>query len=90
MCHASIADQGSWLRTVVTGYLNYYAIPGNFPSLNVFTRETARKWLRSLRRRGDRRKLSWGRFKPILALWIPRIRIVHPYPSVRFQAKYPT
>lgn len=62
MRHVSIKDQGTWLRTVVTGYLSYFAIPGNFPSLNVFTRETERNWLRSLRRRGDHRKLSWARF----------------------------
>jgi len=85
-----IQDQGRWLRTVVTGYLNYFAIPGNFPSLNTFIQQTHRNWLRSLRRRGDRRKLSWARFAPIVATWIPRPQILHPYPNQRFQAKYST
>ncbi len=90
MRHAPLEDQGKWLRTVVTGYVNYFAIPGNFPSLQTFVRETVRNWLHSLRRRGDRRKLSWARFAPVVAYWIPRLQILHPYPSTRFQAKYPT
>jgi len=90
MCHAPVQDQGRWLRTVVTGYLNYFAVPGNFPSLQTFVRETVRNWLHSLRRRGDRRKLTWHRFAPIVAYWLPRPRILHPYPSTRFQAKYLT
>ncbi len=90
MRHAPIVDQGRWLRTVVTGWLNYFAVPGNFASLATFVRELDRHWLRALRRRGDRRKLTWARYKSIAKYWIPRPRILHPYPGSRFQAKYPT
>jgi hypothetical protein len=90
MCHASIADQGRWLHTVVKGWLNYFAVPGNYASLETFVRELDRHWLRTLRRRGDRRKFTWERFAPIAKYWIPRPRILHPYPNARFRAKYLT
>jgi hypothetical protein len=34
--HDPIAQTGTWLRSVVQGYFNYYAVPGNLDSLAVF------------------------------------------------------
>ena len=44
--HERIADTGKWLRSVVQGYFNYHAVPGNFDALQTFRREVARSWLR--------------------------------------------
>jgi len=34
--HDSIARTGAWLRQMLKGHLNYYAVPGNDPSLRCF------------------------------------------------------
>jgi hypothetical protein len=34
--HDEIEDVGLWLRNVITGYNQYYAIPGNFDALNTY------------------------------------------------------
>ena len=34
--HEPIAETGEWLKTVVRGYYQYYAVPGNTASLSVF------------------------------------------------------
>lgn len=87
--HARIAETGTWLRSVVQGYFNYHAVPGNFAALETFRREVARAWLAALRRRGQRRPLSWARFGPIIDHFLPVPRILHPYPGVRFDARHP-
>jgi len=84
-----IGELGTWLRSVVQGYFNYHAVPGNFAALETFRREVARAWLAALRRRGQRRPLSWARFGPIIDHFLPVPRILHPYPGVRFDARHP-
>jgi hypothetical protein len=37
--HERIAETGDWLRSVVQGYFNDHAIPGNFRALQTFRRE---------------------------------------------------
>jgi hypothetical protein len=40
-----IEPTGNWLKPVVRGYYNYYAVPGNLPRLRMFRRATAQYWL---------------------------------------------
>jgi RNA-directed DNA polymerase len=87
--HEKIAETGKWLRSVVQGYFNYHAIPGNFATLQTFRREVARAWLEALRRRSQRDRLPWERFRSILDRYLPLPRILHPEPGVRFDARYP-
>jgi len=87
--HERIAETGDWLRTVVQGYFNYHAVPGNFVALQTFRREVARAWLAALRRRSQRHRLPWERFRSIIERYLPLPRILHPEPGVRFDAKYP-
>jgi group II intron reverse transcriptase/maturase len=87
--HEPISAQGRWLGAVVRGYFNYHAVPGNAASLDAFRTQSVRLWLRALRRRGQRRRLNWERFSRIVSHWIPRPRILHPYPNARFYAKHP-
>ena len=86
--HERIAETGKWLRSVVQGYFNYHAIPGNFAALRVFRREVARSWLDTLRRRSQRHRLPWELFQTILDRFLPLPRILHPEPTARFDAKY--
>ena len=87
--HEPVATLGKWLRSVVQGYFNYYAVPGNIFSLGEFRTEINRLWLKALKRRSQRFKLNWERFDKLVMRWIPRARILHPYPEERFYAKYP-
>ena len=87
--HEPVATLGKWLRSVVQGYFNYYAVPGNIFPLGEFRTEINRLWLKALKRRGQRFKLNWERFNKLVLRWIPRARILHPYPEQRFYAKYP-
>jgi group II intron reverse transcriptase/maturase len=81
--HQSIPDQGKWLGHVVRGYYNYYAVPMNFRSLAVFRTEIAKRWRRVLSRRSEWADLNWARMNQLIDEWLPRPRILHPWPSLR-------
>jgi RNA-directed DNA polymerase len=86
--HQPIAMVGQWLRAVVQGYFNYFAVPGNFPRLNSFVREVTRLWWHVVRRRSQH-GLKPAVFYRIAAQYLPRPAILHPYPTERFYAKHP-
>lgn len=82
--HTSVPDQGRWLGSVVRGYFNYHAVPGNIQALTQFRRLVTRAWWRALRRRSHKaRRLTLVRMRKLEATWIPRARILHPYPNQR-------
>jgi group II intron reverse transcriptase/maturase len=87
--HRPIPEQGSWLRRVVQGWFNYHATPGNSAALEAFRTQAARGWLHALRRRSQRHRMPWERFGKLVIRWLPRPRILHPYPNDRFYAKHP-
>lgn len=85
--HLKIAEQGRWLRSVIQGWLNYHAVPGNSARLDSFRKHVARLWLRALRRRSQKgkRRWNWTRLQLHLTRWFPKPRILHPYPEERFK-----
>jgi len=85
--HAPKAATGKWLKQVVTGYYRYHAVPGNLCALTRFRWRVGQLWWQALRRRTQRRKLTWTQLVPSLDNWIPRARAVHPYPNARFDAR---
>ena len=87
--HLPILQQGTYLRSVVQGFLNYHAVPGNMPALETYRRECVRLWLAALRRRSQRTRMNWRRFRPWVDRLIPSPAILHPYPNARFYAKHP-
>jgi group II intron reverse transcriptase/maturase len=87
--HESIKDTLKWLQSVVRGYFQYHAVPGNEHRLRAFRKDVLRLWLHRLRRRSQRSRWTWERFLERLAVQIPFAQIEHPYPSVRFDAKHP-
>ncbi len=87
--HLPIREQGKWLRSVVQGHLNYYAVPGNLKAVTSFVRELSRMWLMALRRRSQKARMTWDRFAQLLSRWMPRIENKHPYPEQRFAAIHP-
>jgi RNA-directed DNA polymerase len=87
--HDSIPRTGQWLRSVVQGYFNYHAVPGNIDSLAVFRDRVILLWRTILIHRSQRHRLTWMRMQTLADRWIPRPRVLQPYPGVRFDAIHP-
>jgi RNA-directed DNA polymerase len=87
--HEPVVDMGKWLKSVVQGYFNYYAVPGNLDSLGLFRARVIRLWRRVLIQRSQRHKLNWARMRRLHERWIPSPRVLHPYPEARFDAIHP-
>jgi len=83
--HAPTKTVGAWLRQVMNGHMQYFAVPGNTYAVSSFRAKVVRLWLKSLRRRSQRgRKLTWERYEKLIDAWFPKVRVLHPYPAVRF------
>src|SRR5271156_6486839 len=87
--HQPVAEVGKGLRSVVKGYFNYHAVPGNMDSLNSFRAQVIWHWYRALRRRSQCNRMIWERFLSLVGRWIPSAKILHPHPNVRFDVKHP-
>lgn len=87
--HDPAPKTGEWLRLVVQGYYNYYAVPGNLDSLGVFRDRPLRFWGQSLRRRSQKRRPTWACRVALADRWLPHPRVLHPYPADRFAASHP-
>jgi group II intron reverse transcriptase/maturase len=85
--HLPIPVQGQWLKSVVQGHMAYYSVPGNTRAVGAFRHQLTRHWLKALRRRSQKTRVTWARMRRIAARWLPQARVMHPYPSVRFAAK---
>jgi RNA-directed DNA polymerase len=84
--HLSVAELGKWLRSVVQGYFNYHAVPGNLASLRSFRSQVIRRWMRPLRRPEESDDVATTRgYRRARAL---KPGILHPYPNLRFDAKH--
>jgi RNA-directed DNA polymerase len=85
--NAPLGETGRWLTRVVRGWLNYHAIPGNMVRLQQFLKCVTRLWLRQLRRNSQRHRWTWQRMSALVGRYLPRPRILHPYPHQRFRAR---
>jgi group II intron reverse transcriptase/maturase len=87
--HQPIPEQGRWLWHVVRGYFNYHAVPTNTRALAVFRAEIARSWHRVLSRRSQKANLARARMDKLIDDWLPKPRILHPWPDKRFAVTHP-
>ncbi len=83
--HEPIAETGKWLRSVLTGYYQYFAVPGNIPVLKRFRTQVSRQWFRALEQRSQRRP-TWEKLGKVIDQWLPIPQIVHAFPDERFDA----
>jgi len=70
-----------------TGLLQLLAVRGN-TSLGVLRDRVIALWWRSLRRRSQRRSLSWTRTLALAERRLPQPRALHPFPDARFAATH--
>jgi RNA-directed DNA polymerase len=87
--HQPIPEQGRWLRQVVRGYFAYHAVPTNNAALGAFRFHVTDLWRRSLQRRSQKDGYTWQRITKLADEWLPKPRILHPWPHQRFAVKYP-
>lgn len=85
--HRPVPEQGAWLASVVRGYFAYHAVPTNIRPLGAFRFQIVCAWHRSLLRRGQRDRTNWARMHRLDERWIPKPRIVHPWPEQRFDVR---
>jgi hypothetical protein len=67
----------------------YHAVPHNLRALSRFRDRLCLMWRAMLGRRSQRSRPSWTRIRPTFERWIPRARVLHPYPDVRFDVTHP-
>ena len=87
--HQSIPQQGKWLKQVITGFFNYHAVPTNWAALGAFRAEITERWRRTLSRRSQKGGLTWARMAKLADDWLPKPRILHPWPNQRFAVRHP-
>ena len=87
--HQPIPQQGNWLKQVVTGYFNYHAVPTNSRALGVLRHRVTMLWRRVLQHRSHKAEMTWARMRKLVNDWLPKPRILHPWPSARFAVSHP-
>jgi len=66
-----------------------HAVPTNFAALQAFRDHVRDLWRRPLRRRSQRDNTTYERMKKLANDWLPRPRILHPWPRDRFAVRHP-
>jgi RNA-directed DNA polymerase len=87
--HDEVATTGRWLGCVVRGWFAYFAVPGSMRWLAAFRHWVVQIWLAVLRRRSQKHRMTWGRIAGIADRFLPRARILHPWPEARFAVTHP-
>jgi group II intron reverse transcriptase/maturase len=87
--HWPIPKQGNWLGQIVGGHFAYFAVPTNIQALTAFRYRVIGLWRRWLRRRSQKDGATWERIAQIANDYLPKPRILHPWPNVRFAVKHP-
>jgi RNA-directed DNA polymerase len=87
--HQPIPQQATWLKQVVVGYFRYHAVPTNWAALAAFRDGVIERWRRSLSRRSQKGDFNWERMRKLADDWLPKPRILHPWPNQRFAVKHP-
>ena len=86
--HDAVPEQLKWLKRVVQGHMNYFAVPGNSCRINSFRTEVQKIWYTALKRRSQRSRLNWKKFGAFINTVLPKVRVLHPWPEQRFGVKY--
>ena len=87
--HQTIPEQGGWLAQVLRGVFAYYAVPTNYAALADFRSQVIWLWRRALRRRSQKDGTLWDRMTKLANDYLPKPRILHPWPNQRFAARHP-
>ncbi len=81
--HDPVPALGAYLRAVMLGHMQYYAVPSNIRAIQRFRYGLVRLWRQVLSRRSQRSRVTWERMTALHQRWIPPARICHVYPEQR-------
>jgi len=81
--HDPVPEVGKWLASIIRGHINYYAVPLNFEAIEAFHHQVICIWKCGLSRRSHKAAVTWERMRRIARCFLPRPRIVHPWPEAR-------
>jgi RNA-directed DNA polymerase len=68
--HDPVAQVGGWLKSVLNGYYQYHAVPGNLAVLKRLRQQVARYWFHALGQRSQRRP-TWEKLGKLFDQWLP-------------------
>jgi RNA-directed DNA polymerase len=85
--HQPIPEQGKWLGSVVRGFFAYHAVPTNSHRMGAFRLQVSQLWRKSLSRRSQCGRITHQRIRLLTQRWLPPNRVLHPWPSERFDAR---
>src|SRR5713101_2696995 len=86
--HLPIPETGKWLGQVVAGYFAYHAVPTNSAAIGAFRYHVTVLWHRRLCRRSQKARLVWPRMAKLADDFLPKPRVLHPWPNVRFAVRH--
>ena len=78
--HKPVKEQHASLKRRLVGHFNYFGVNGNIRSLRMLVHEAEHFWRKWLRRRSQRTRLTWKRFKATILRAFPL-----PSPTIRVQ-----
>jgi RNA-directed DNA polymerase len=87
--HRPIPETGKWLAQIVAGYFAYHAVPTNRAAIAAFHYHVVNLWQRQLCRRSQRARLVWTQMAKLADEFLPKPRVLHPWPSMRFAVRHP-
>jgi RNA-directed DNA polymerase len=87
--HEPLNQTGTWLRSVLQGFYQYHAVPGNLRAMSIFRYRLKLMWQSTLRHRSQRPNVGWAHIGPLFNRWLPPPRVLHPYPGKRFDVTHP-
>jgi hypothetical protein len=64
-------------------------VPTNGRALQAFRHYVTVIWKRALSQRSQRGRMTWARMVRLVTDWLPKVRILHPWPNQRFDVKHP-
>jgi group II intron reverse transcriptase/maturase len=78
--HVPVPEQYAWLCRVLRGHYDYYGVIFNARALRQFYRLVMRIWLKAMKRRDRKNKVSWQQFKRLLVIYpLPKPTIHQPW-----------
>jgi len=86
--HEPIDDQGRRVAGMLEGHYAYFAVPTNIDAVRAIRHHVKVRWYLNLRRRSQKRRLTWRRMNVIVKKFLPLPIIVHPWPEQRFLVRH--
>ena len=78
--HIPVIQQVKWLKHVVQGHRNYFAVPGNGRLLSLADK-SANDLVQGLEAAHPEELSNWVKFGLFTNALLPKARILHPWPS---------